>query len=402
MLKKYLANSLLIGLLIVAFLIRLYLFSRRKEDATALDIYNIFQIGLTFLIGFILFIKKDARSIALFLMRSPLGWLFVLYMFGIISSLWSAIPMFSAYFGIEGFIYMLALAFIIYQQPDNQNMEKLAIYASFLFISLMIAGLIRMNGFSFSLFHWHTNSYSAVASMLFAYCFGEYNNHYREKSNEESKMLKRCIWISISLVALGTSSASNVSIVVAVVIVILISGKNSTKIISLLVFGIIMLLNQLYGDLLFNLLLPGKTISGVEMLGGRMNLWEYYFDLIRQKPWTGWGFAALSRISKLYNIHTHNSLIEIAGGIGYIGLFIFIIYLFRLYYKLLKNLRQPYLVGSVSAISAGLVNSMSISIIGAPTGAIFLAFIIWNLVGWYTLTGINQYDSISEYYMGDT
>ncbi len=400
-LKKYFPNSGIIGLLVLAFLIRLYIFARRKDDATTLDIYNLLQIGITFLLGVILFFKKSTHSIVKFILKSPLGWLVILYSFGILSGIWSAIPRFSSYFGLEGLIYVVALAYIFYNQPDNQNMERLAIYSSYLLIFLMLAGIARMRGFSFSLYNWHTNTYSVVASMVFAYCLGEYYSKYRDKNIEESKLLKNGIWVSILIVALGTSSASNISVAVTVVILILISGKNSTKIFALFGLGIIVLINQLYGDLLFSLLFPGKTTSGVEALGGRMNLWEYYFDLIRQKPFTGWGFAALSRISKLYNIHTHNSLIEIAGGVGYLGLFIFFIYLFRLYYKFLKNIKQPYLVGAVSAVTAGLVNSMSISIIGSPTGAIFLAFIIWNLVGWYALTGINQYGSVDGDYMGD-
>ena len=166
MLKKYLPHTSIIGLLILAFLIRVYLFSRGKTDPTALDIYNIAQIGIGLLLGLILLLRKDFFTVVKILMQSPLGWLLALYLFGILSGLWSAIPLFSIYFATEGLIYTFALAIILYQQPDNESIERIAIYLSFLFIFFMLANIIRLSGFSFSLFHWHTNNYSAVAAML--------------------------------------------------------------------------------------------------------------------------------------------------------------------------------------------------------------------------------------------
>ena len=390
-------------MLIIAFLIRIYLFSRRKEDATSLDIFNILQIAITILLGALLVIRRDTYSIIRILFKSPIGWLIILYSFGVLSGLWSSLPLFSPYFGVEGLVYMISFGVILFWQSDNPGMERFAIYSSYLLIFLMVAGLINMRGLSLSLLNWHTNNYSTVAAMLFGYCFGEYNNNHRDRSFEEKQMLKRGIWISLFFVALGTSSASNISLLAGLVVVILITGKRTFKILSLLFFGVILLINQLYGDLLFSLIFPGKEQESLGLLAGRMNLWEYYFDLIRQKPWTGWGFAALSRISQLYNIHAHNSLIEITGGVGIIGLIFFVFYLISVYIKFLSNIRSPYLVGVVGAITAGLVNSNAISFIGAPTGGLFFAFIVWNLLGWYSLIGINS-SYIEEYedYLGNT
>lgn len=403
MLKKYLPNTFLIGLLILAFLIRVYLFSRGKTDPTALDIYNIIQIGIGILLGFIVLIRKDFFTVLKIMMRSPLGWLLALYLFGVLSGLWSAIPLFSTYFALEGLIYTFALAIIIYQQPDNESMERIAIYFSFLFIFFMLAKIIRLSGFSFSLIHWHTNNYSAVSAMLFGYCYGEYNNRYREKTEDEKRLLKRGIWLSLFFVALGTSSASNIALVASLVVITLISGKRSFKLISLVLFGIVLLANRLYGDVFNEILFPGKTAAGVEMLSGRTNIWEYYIELIKQKPVAGWGFAALARISKLYTTHTHNSLIEIAGGVGIIGLLFYAIYLIRMFIKLLLNIRAPYSVGVIGALAAGFVNGNAISFMGSAAGAIFFAFIIWNVFGLYTLMGLNNCNSIeNEDNLGNT
>ena len=390
MLKKFLPHTFLIGLLILAYLIRIYLFSRGKTDPTALDIYNIVQIGIGFMLGIVLITRNDFVSVVQIFFRSPLGWLLFLYFFGALSGLWSAIPSFSTYFAIEGLIYMIAIGVIMYQQPDNESMERIAIYFSYLFILFMLLEIIKLSGFSLSLFHWHTNNYSAIAAMLFGYCYGEYNNRYRDKTEDEKKLLKRGIWLSLFFVILGTSSASNISLIASLIVVTVLSAKRSIKLVSLILFGLVFLVNILYGDVFYEILFPGKTAAGVEMLGGRTNIWKYYFELIKQKPFAGWGFAAMARISKFYTTHTHNSLIEIAGGIGLIGLLFYALYLIRMFYKLFRNLRSPYSVGVIGALTAGFVNSNAISFMGSAAGAIFFAFIIWNLLGWYSLIRINS------------
>lgn len=384
-LKRSLPNSYFIGLLIIAFLIRIYLFSRRKTDATALDVYNIIQIFITLGLGFYLILRRDSQYAISIIFRSPLSWIILLYSLGVISGLWSAIPLFSAYFGLEGLIYIIALTVIYLNKEDKFEAEKLAIKSSYFFIVLMIIEIIRFRGVGLNLFHWHTNTYSTVAAMLFGYCYGEFNNSNRELSYKERRILKSGIWASLAFVILGTSSASNLSLLAAFLIITLISGRRSLKVIAVILFGAALLINQLYGELIFNLIFPGKSPESVSMMHGRMTLWVKYFDLIEQKPMAGWGFAALSRLPKLYNINTHNSIIEIVGGVGVIGLLFFTMFLIRIYSKLLKYIRSPYIIGVIGAVTAGLVNSNAISFIGAPTNAIFFAFIIWVILGILTI-----------------
>ena len=253
----------MIGLFIIAFLIRIYLLSRKKTDPAALDIYNIIQIIITVILGSYLVIRRDFSFVVSSLFRSPLGWMLVLYVFGAISGLWSAMPMFSTYFGLEGIIFIIALAIIIFQQPDTFSLERLAILSSYLLIFFMILEIIRYSRFTLNLFNWHTNSYSTIAAMLFGYCYGEYNNKYREVNSEEKGRLKKGIWISLFFVILGTSAASNIALVSALVVVNLISGKRSLKILSVSLLMFLLFLNQFYGDLFFQLIFPGKTTAEV-------------------------------------------------------------------------------------------------------------------------------------------
>lgn len=388
--KKYLPHCYLIGSLVLLFLIRITVLIRQKDDPLQLDIYNILQISITFLMGFAIIIRKDLRFTVGVLTKSPIGWLILLYLWGSLSGIWSTMPLFSGYFGIEGLILILGLAVILLNQPDNASIEKFSIYTSYLIVLLIFIGFIRLNGFGFDLYHWHTNEYSAVAAMLFGYCYGELNNKFREYDRFERKVLKYGTWLSLFCVLIGTSSGSNLSIMAALVVVTLISGRRSTKIFTLLIFSSILILNQFYGDLLFRVIFPGKTLAAVSSMQGRLNLWEHYLEMIQQKPWMGWGFASIERISNVYATTTHNSLIEVAGGVGIVGLCLYLIYIFTVYLKLIQNIHTPYLVGITGALTAGLVNSNSISFIGSPPSSIFISFIIWNIAGWYFIVGINQ------------
>lgn len=286
----------------------------------------------------------------------------------------------------------MAIAIVFYQQDTSSDVEELAIKFSFLIILLMLFSVVKSNGFSFNLWHWHTNSYSTVAAMIFGYCYGEYNNKYREISWYEKRLLRRGILWSIILVLLGTSSASNIALLSSIVVITMISGKKSLKIFSFMLLVILIFLYQSYGDTILGLVFPGKSVEEVEMMHGRFNLWDRYFILIEQKRWFGWGFAAISRISDLYNIHTHNSFIEILGGIGIFGLVLFVLNIIHIYYRLLTNIHSPYLLGTLGAITGGLINGNSISFIGSPTSGLLLSFITWNLVAMYYLNSIKNYD----------
>ena len=270
MFKKYLPNCTLIGLMVLAFLIRFHVFFRVKDDPTALDIYNILQIVITLLLALILLFRRDFPFVLRLIIRSPVGWLVVLYFFGMLSGLWSAIPMFSSYFGLEGLVYILAFAVILLQQPDDNGLEKLVVNFSFLLIALHIIGLLRIMGFSFSLSHWHSNAYPAIASMLFAYSLGEYYNKYRVKSAIEKKMLKLVIWISLFFVFIGTSSGSNFSTASAILMVIIISGKKSSKIIAIFLFITLLVIDQVNLEKLYEFAFPQNQDSSLENFGVRM------------------------------------------------------------------------------------------------------------------------------------
>jgi len=405
-LKEYFPRTKLFGVLIFAFLVRIYVFSRGKTDATALDIYNIIQIGITFILSGLMVIRKDLRIVLKILFRSPVGAIIYLYILGIISSFWSVLPVFSAYFGFEGLVYLLAIGIVLFNQNSMRQTEKLLITASIGFILLILLGIVKNNGFRINLFTWHTNTYSVIAAMLFSYCLGELSNKNRHVTNIERKLLRQGLLAGLLFVFLGTSSASNIAALSGFVVVVFMSGKPAFKALSVLFLMLVLVLNYFYGDWLFNLIFPGKTISSVEMMSGRITLWSSYMDKILEKPYLGWGFAAFSRVQGLYNVHTHNSIIEIFGGVGIIGLFLFVMYIFKVFSKFIRLLRYPYIQGIISAVTAGLVNSNAISIIGNPTGVLFITFVAWNIFGLYYILEINylKYNNRQtfEYNLGNT
>jgi O-antigen ligase len=376
--------------LILAYLIRIYIFYRRKTDPTALDIYNIAQIILIITLGLIVISRGNFGLVLGILYRSPLGWFLAIYVFGILSGLWSAIPFFSTYFAFEQVVILAAIAIILNVQSDNLSNERFAIYSSYTFIAIILLGYIRASGLSLNLHQWHSNNYSTIAAMLFGYCFGEYINKYREKEKSESRMLKKGIWFSLFFTILGTSSSSNIAAMGSLLVVLIIAGKKSHKVLAFLIFIAAVIINNVDNQLFFKIIFPGKTIANVEIIGGRTALWEDYIEMIKQKPFTGWGFASISRVTKFYATHTHNTLIEIVGGIGILGLLFYIIYLFRMFYLLFRYIYSPHSLGVLAALTAGSINGFTVSFFGADAGAIFIAFATWNILGWYSIIQLHQ------------
>ena len=78
----------------------------------------------------------------------------------------------------------------------------------------------------------------------------------------------------------------------------------------------------------------GKDVT----LSGRTEVWSYVWDMIYQRPWLGYGYGALwvdwnsesNYVWKAVNWeapNAHNGFLEVWLGIGFIGLFVFLLHL---------------------------------------------------------------------------
>ena len=133
-----------------------------------------------------------------------------------------------------------------------ESAEKKVLLISSIVILLTIIGHIKLTGFSLSLWHWHTNSYSASSAMVFCYCAGEY---FRAEKKRKKLLLYFGLFSFIFL-ALGTSSASNLSAAFGIFVILIFYSRAVIGILFLLFFiTLFLLIKPFQGELSFHL--PG-------------------------------------------------------------------------------------------------------------------------------------------------
>lgn len=353
---------------------------RATGEFNSIDSTAILQVAIIFFI-FILFIvfynrlSKDSINEIYF---SPLRWFFLLYLFGFISSVWSPLFNYSFYRSFEALILFFGVYIYFNANKFEFTFERIFLRFNLAILLLTFIGQLKLYGFRVSIDTLHTNGYSLIALILFLYSFSELMSK-SEKDYERKKMLKRYSIIGFVFLILGTSSASNISALIGVILLLVFTNRKDLKIITF--FGLMITIPLIFYfldfDQLMNIILPGKTIEGISSMTGRTNLWTLYIDAFLEHPYIGWGFAVLARISEHATTNTHNSILSIATGMGVVGLTLFFLFFFSSVYKFFKNRNFPIIgiIGGGIAIISSLINSMSIAIIGESVSPVSISLV---------------------------
>lgn len=382
----------LIPLLLFLYTLRVVVLIRQQEDVTAVDTYSIVQVGIIGLLVVALIIQRYLVTVIKILMRSPLLYLILLYVLGMASYFWSAIPALSGYFAFQGLVLIIAIAVYLYRQMRVGRLERTVLMTGLVLLAMNVVGHMGIAQAGFNLESWHTNSYSAIAAMLAAYCIGELaSNRTSLALKQNRRLLLASLCVALLFLGLGTSGGSNVAFVAGLLVAALYSGRMAFKVVAVFLFAGVLIINMFYAETLFSLLFPGKTMESVENLTGRTSLWEFYLQMIEEKPLFGWGFAAPERLGQIYTTNTHNIVLAITASLGLFGLGLFTLYLIAVSRRALFGRYKAYYGGVVCALAVGLVNGMSVGFLASGAGPVFLAFIIWNVLFALKPLAITQY-----------
>jgi O-antigen ligase len=359
---------------------------RATGEFNSVDSTALLQVAVVFFIFilFIVFYKRLSRDSINEIYFSPLRWFFLLYVFGFISSIWSPLFNYSFYRAFEALVLFFGVYIYFNANRFEFDFEKIFLRFNLAILLMTFIGQLKLYGFRISIDTLHTNSYSLIALILFLYSFSELMSKI-DKDYERKKMLTRYSIIGFIFLALGTSSASNISAVIGIVLLLIFTNRKDLKVLTFA--GIILIIPVFFYfisfDDLMSVLLPGKTVESISSLTGRTNLWMIYVDSFLEHPYIGWGFAVLARISEHATTNTHNSILSIATGMGVTGLVLFFLFFFSSIYKFFKNRTFPIvgIIGGGIAIISALVNSMSIAILGESVSPPTLSLV--SLIAYY-------------------
>jgi O-antigen ligase len=362
---------------------------RDTSDFFIVDNMALLQIATIFLIFglfFILYRKISIRTLNN-IYKSPALWFFLLYTFGLISAFWSPFFGYSAYRAFEGLVLFFAIFVYFNSRSDFAKSEIKFLRFILILLLLTFVGQLKLNDFSLSIVTLHTNTYSFIALILFLYSVGELISK-SEKTKKRKKMLKKYAWIGLFFVALGTSAATNVATVIALIVLAFITDRNYFKIGFIIFLLISIPLYVIIGDMVTiqEILFPGKNIESIANMTGRMNLWERYIDKIYERPFTGWGFAVMARISEHATTNTHNSILSILSGMGVVGGLLLLKFSMHSMMSFFIN-RKRKIIGNIGcgiALFGSLVNAMSIAVIGESVSSATFSFVA--LIAFYYLS----------------
>jgi O-antigen ligase len=360
-------------------LFRLTILVRRRlaENFGDIDSMAVIQLSIVGLSLFLIAIAPRLKASLVKQLNSGNIYIISYYLFAILTALWSGLPNYTAYRAIEYLTLFYSFYLFIFYSPTYLDAEIKVLYSATAIILLDIGKHIKLGGISLG--NLHTNSYSAVAAMLACYCIAEF---FSAKGHRRANLLRIGV-VSTLFLIIGTSSASIVSFFIGLAII---SFLHRNKIFLFIAILSLILCISLFSFIdLKSILFLGKSEHDIMTLTGRTHLWKIYMEMFLEHPFIGNGFAASTRLAKLYTTNTHNGFISVALGTGFAGLTIFLIGVFRIIKASFINYKKqsPLSLGIFSALVVGLINNMAISIIGeqwSPVAAGFACFLSLHII----------------------
>ena len=341
------------------------------------------QIATTFgLLFFAVRFRKNGVTAALFYTKSPnvtMTWYLLL---ALASTMWSYVPMFSFFMAFEKMVFMIVFFAIFSKIRTFENMEKLFVY--------LVVGMLIFNGIvtrvmGYQAWIGHDLQQGSCAAMCFSYCCGEY---LAKKINGKKRyaMLRAAMLISLFFLVISTSGGANASAALGFGIALLVCGKFVWGLLLLLIGGAVYFFKDL-GDGIFNFLMAGKSQADIKSSTGRTAIWEVVEELGAQKPYLGWGYAAMERYitdnGTMPLTDLHSNYYGSYGSTGLVGLALLMIHhASAIFYTLGKRMKPGY-VGLLSAICCGTLNGYSYGFLSGKTAIITVVYLAILMMAYF-------------------
>ncbi|OQC16079.1 MAG: O-Antigen ligase [Lentisphaerae bacterium ADurb.Bin082] len=370
---EYFRQNRTLILLLFAWLFRLCFLLQGNYGSVAINKYVFLQIGLILALFFIM-VSRNFYPSQLFLSPSTRPFAFI-YFLGMVSILWSVLPLMSCFFAFENLVCMTVLLYLGLRCKDKFQLERF-------FIGMVIAILLMFFSRQCLLggFYFHSVSYSTVAAMLTTYCLGEWGKSNRPRENITS--LKMGLAFGAGFLILTTSGGAIFSAFLSCLVLVLFARNLSIRFLTfifLCVFAYMWFSGNT--DAVLSLLFPGKSMASIASAHGRAYVWEMIYEKIAERPWLGWGYAAVERVLPLYCVDAHNSLIGIRGSLGNVGFAGLIIAMLLQLLYLFKHSGHFGFKGLLVATVCAFINSNTTNFLASKAGASALTFQLLLVLG---------------------
>lgn len=366
----------LIYILIMLWVGRIAIFIRQREGYADVDMLAMIQAGIVMMILVLLFLSPlaDFRQQ---IKNSSLKFYFIYLMLGAASALWSVNPSYSLYRAMEAFA--LSAAILYFCASATTPEEGIYRVQLIMWPTLLAnwAGMILLVGFSLRLKHNGFGAIAALTACFFAAWFlagGE--NRNRKKLSQAGP--------GLFFVVISMSLASWWSFWFGVCYCAFFTKRKGLLVILALIGTTLFF--TMGQDTRKTLLVRDKQYENLRGMTGRKILWTDYMAASRERPLLGFGFAMGAReVGNIYSTNTHNVFFAALLGVGWVGVIILGLFIISLVLELLRHRhsRHPAWLACASALAAGCLNTMSVSILGEQfilATTVFVALLGLHLV----------------------
>jgi O-antigen ligase len=336
--------------------------NRALEDYATVDLQNSINI-VAVAIMFSLIVRPKTRVSDLRLLRGPTQWMVIYLAFCLLSCVWSAKPLYVAYQATEMIAVLFFMGYILDKigEPRDGILYLCRFCAVTAFLPYL--GWVLRTGQIIQ----HTNAYSTCGAFGAAMALAAIRRGVLRFAE-----VKYSLIACLAAVVFGTSSASNVSLLIGILMVAAASRRGPISVAKLAVLAVLAFFILTHGfDLVRPYVFPGKNMDQIKTFRGRTVVYADCWAAFRQNPVIGYGFGAGERSIDIagrgITDSTHNGLLSVAVNTGIVGLLFFGLGL----YRLIRSLWLADLMGNafafpiLVAIVVGLINSMAYPMIGS-------------------------------------
>lgn len=279
---------------------------RYGGDYARVDIYNLVNIVVTFVIAAILAIRLQEVVLAVWEGGTAIGCIVFYYVVCVVAGLWSPSPEYSTFRVFEFLACFWAIMLMLRRSSSFLKAERLALIWISLILALEIGGQVRLGGWG----AFNTNRYSITAAMLAVYSFGEFVS----ATGRRKRLLVITLVIGLGGALLGSSTGSNLSLVGGFIVLLILSPRHWRYIL----FALPVLLVVGNWARFLEIVLSGKSVEQVVSVYNRIDVWTNSWNLFTQRPLLGYGLNIATRHYSLL-VSSHNTYLEALLGGGVLG-----------------------------------------------------------------------------------
>ncbi|MBA4390987.1 MAG: hypothetical protein C0399_08615 [Syntrophus sp. (in: bacteria)] len=310
---------------------------------------RIIQIVIAMGIGIIMLRAKVLQHLLL----NVLTFMLIYSVIGILSTLYSSMPLYTLYKSLETLTDIIVIASILASCETLDDIRQFFIISAGFFLFLVLTFWIGMlvepqlalkttaksllgrqlQGIMPTLNPNKVGFISAV--LIICALFGVYVT----KLKNQKKLFLTIVYISIPPFILAQSRTSLVGVLVAAIVFLLLNKKFKWVLIICACAGALFFWER-FIDLMVDYMRRGENPKMIQTLSGRTMAWEHAWQMFKKSPLLGYGFASGARFDVLGEsgmIGLHGSIFDVLVNVGLVGVLPWLCAIFATFAQLLRT-----------------------------------------------------------------